>query len=339
MIQVEKILSGDKLALARLITQIENQTEEGMKALDELFPYTGQAHLIGITGSPGSGKSSLVNQVVKNLRIRTESQSGRIAVIAVDPTSPFSGGALLGDRVRMRELMSDPSVFIRSMASRGALGGLAHTTGMVAQVLDAAGFNTIIIETVGAGQTEVEIANLAHTVVVVEAPGMGDDIQAIKAGILETADILVVNKSDLSGAENTTRSLRSMLELARPDILKTFHHGPDFSEEGSEFQQTEEPSTWVPPVLQTIAIQGIGIDRLLDEIAHHKDYLVQSQEIERINRERLKKEINRMVKERLYSRWQQNISAAARSEVMKQLEDRIISPQQAVLILLDEKNS
>ena len=174
---VEAVLKRDRLALARLITKIENQSPEGLVALDKLFSYTGKAHLIGVTGSPGSGKSSLVNQLVMNLRKGSSTgDPARVAVVAVDPTSPFSGGALLGDRVRMRDLMSDPDVFIRSMASRGALGGLAHTTAAVVQVLDAAGYDSIVIETVGAGQTEVDIARLAHTVVVVEAPGMGDDI-------------------------------------------------------------------------------------------------------------------------------------------------------------------
>ena len=182
------VLSGNRLQLARLISAIEDRTPEGIKTLDELFQYTGKAHLIGITGSPGSGKSTLVNQLVQEFRKPHNGEKPlTVAVVAVDPTSPFSGGAILGDRVRMRDLSGDPGVFIRSMASRGAIGGLSRTTAAVVQALDAAGYDLIVIETVGAGQTEVEIASLAQTTLVVESAGMGDDIQAIKAGILEIA--------------------------------------------------------------------------------------------------------------------------------------------------------
>ena len=203
----DEVLAGERLALARLLTLVENDTPKGRAALDYLYPHTGRAHLIGITGSPGTGKSSLVNQLAKSFR---SAGVEKVAVIAVDPSSPFTGGALLGDRVRMRDLSGDPGVFIRSMASRGALGGLARSTASATQVLDAAGFEIILIETVGAGQSEIDIARLAHTVLVVEAPGLGDDIQAIKAGILEIADIMVVNKCDLPGAEQTARALKEI---------------------------------------------------------------------------------------------------------------------------------
>ena len=190
------VLDGQRLALARLLTQVENDTPEGREALNELFPHTGKAHLVGVTGAPGTGKSSLVSQLVRAFRQQQDDKDPvQVAVVAVDPTSPFTGGALLGDRVRMRDLSGDPGVFIRSMASRGALGGLAQRTAAVVQVLDAGGFDVIFIETVGAGQSEVDIARLALTTLVVEAPGTGDDIQASKAGILEIADILVVNKA------------------------------------------------------------------------------------------------------------------------------------------------
>ncbi|MBE0695833.1 MAG: methylmalonyl Co-A mutase-associated GTPase MeaB, partial [Anaerolineaceae bacterium] len=169
---IDGILAGERLALARLLTLVENDTPKGRAALNGLFPYTGKAHLIGITGSPGTGKSSLVNQIAKAFRVDGVE---KVAIIAVDPSSPFTGGALLGDRIRMRDLSGDPGVFIRSMASRGALGGLSRATASVVEVLDAAGYEIILIETVGAGQSEVDIARLAHTVVVVEAPGLGDD--------------------------------------------------------------------------------------------------------------------------------------------------------------------
>ena len=195
----QAVLNGDRLALSRLLTQVENDAPEGRAALVELFPHTGKAHLIGVTGAPGTGKSSLVNQLALYYR-KTENK--RVAIVAVDPSSPFTGGAVLGDRVRMRDLAGDTGVFIRSMATRGSLGGLAQSTANMVQVFDAAGFDVIIIETVGAGQSEVDVARLAHTTLVVEAPGLGDDIQAIKAGILEIADILVVNKADRPGVEN-----------------------------------------------------------------------------------------------------------------------------------------
>jgi LAO/AO transport system kinase len=209
----DSILEGNRLSLSRLLTQVENNSPAGRAALAELFPHTGKAHLIGVTGAPGTGKSSLVNQLTLYYR---KQKNKKVAIIAVDPSSPFTGGAVLGDRVRMRDLSGDNGVFIRSMASRGSVGGLAHTTAALVQVFDAAGYDIIIIETVGAGQSEVDIARLAHTTIVVEAPGLGDEIQAIKAGILEIADVLVVNKADRPGVENTERALRSTLELAHP---------------------------------------------------------------------------------------------------------------------------
>ena len=199
MISSDAIRRGDRLAISRFLTEVENNTEIGRVLMEQLFPLTGRAYLLGITGAPGTGKSSLVNELVVHMR---KTLKLRMAIVAVDPTSPFSGGALLGDRIRMHDLYGDEGVFIRSMASRGAIGGLALRTAAVVSALDAAGFELIIIETVGAGQTEVDISRLAHTVVVVEAPGLGDEIQAIKAGILEIADILVVNKADLPGADN-----------------------------------------------------------------------------------------------------------------------------------------
>src|SRR5690349_20800141 len=216
------ILDGNRLALARLLTQVENDSPEGRIALAELFPHTGKAHLIGVTGAPGTGKSSLVNQLALYYR---KNENKKLAIIAVDPSSPFTGGAVLGDRVRMRDLAGDNGIFIRSMASRGSVGGIAQTTAAIVQVFDAAGFDIVIIETVGAGQSEVDVARLAHTTLVVEAPGMGDEIQAIKAGILEIADILVVNKGDRPGVENTEKALKSMLDLAHPSERVFQHHG------------------------------------------------------------------------------------------------------------------
>ena len=220
------ILNGDRLALARTLSQVENGTPAGLAALNTLFAHTGRAHLVGVTGAPGTGKSSLVNQLARHYRQPPDGQAPRrVAVVAVDPSSPFTGGAILGDRIRMRDLAGDPGVFIRSMASRGSLGGIAAATAAMVQVFDAAGFEIILIETVGVGQAEVDIARLAHTTLVVEAPGLGDDIQAIKAGILEIADVLVVNKADHPGVDSTERALRGMLELAHPVPHRFSHHG------------------------------------------------------------------------------------------------------------------
>ena len=246
MIDITPILSGKRLALSRLLTQIENDTAEGGEALNKLFPHTGKAHLIGVTGAPGTGKSSLVNRLAYFYRHPPEDQqSKRVAVVAVDPSSPFTGGAVLGDRVRMKDLAGDPGVFIRSMASRGSLGGLAKATAGIVQAFDAAGFEVILIETVGAGQAEVDIARLAHTTLVIEAPGLGDDIQAIKAGILEIADILVINKADRPGVENTERALKGMLNLAHP-VQRVFQHHGQLMEAQPAVSPDDDAEIWLP---------------------------------------------------------------------------------------------
>src|SRR5262245_24844619 len=219
--QSAAILNGNRLALARAISAVEDETPAAPALLAALHPHTGRAQIIGITGAPGAGKSTLVTALTQRYR-----QTGRsVAIVAVDPTSPFSGGALLGDRVRMRALSGDPGIFVRSMATRGRLGGLSKTTGNVVTLLDAAGFDRILVETVGVGQAEAEIAGTAHTTVVVEAPGFGDEVQAIKAGILEIADLLVVNKADTPGVERTVKALEMMLELRYGGQQPQRHHG------------------------------------------------------------------------------------------------------------------
>jgi LAO/AO transport system kinase len=247
---VTEALDGNHLALARLISVIEDDGAEARSALTALYPHTGQAHLIGVTGPPGSGKSTLVNAFTKALRARGIT----VGIIAVDPTSPFTGGALLGDRVRMRDLAGDPGVFIRSMATRGSLGGLAQATNDVVKVLDAASFQMVLIETVGAGQSEVEIARTAQTTVVLEAPGMGDEVQALKAGLMEIADILVVNKADRPGAARTARALEMAINRSLPS----------------------DDTIWHPPILQTVALDGSGVPEVLQAIAAHRDYLCAS---------------------------------------------------------------
>jgi LAO/AO transport system kinase len=318
------LLEGNRLALARLLTQVENNSEEGNRALDELFPYTGKAHLVGVTGAPGTGKSSLVNQLV--LHARKDASSGtppRVAVVAVDPSSPFTGGAILGDRVRMRDLAGDPGVFIRSMASRGRLGGLALATSNFVQVLDAAGFELVFIETVGAGQAEVDIARLAHTTLVIEAPGLGDEIQAIKAGILEVADILVVNKADRPGAENTERALRGMLELGHPSARWSGHHA-------GSLVVKEEKNTWSLPIVRTVATEGKGVEELSSAIQQHRLYLQQSGTFTQRERLRLQAELEAMVQADLVRRWQAKLPPQEYQEVLERLVQRQVSPQQAV---------
>lgn len=244
---VTEALNGNRYALARLISQVEDDGVDARAALTTLYPHTGTAHLVGVTGPPGSGKSTLVNEFAKELR----AQGITVGIIAVDPTSPFTGGALLGDRVRMRDLAGDPGVFIRSMATRGSLGGLAQATSDVIKVLDAAGFDMILVETVGAGQAEVDIASTTHTTVVLEAPGMGDEVQALKAGLMEIADILVVNKADHAGADRTARALEMVIDR----------------------KTSLNETTWRPPILKTIALDGTGVPQVLGAIKNHYEHL------------------------------------------------------------------
>ncbi len=331
---IASLRGGDKLSLSRVLTQVENNTSAGQEAMDGLFPYTGSAHLIGITGAPGTGKSTLVNSLAMNLRKRQDSP--KIAIIAVDPSSPYTGGALLGDRVRMRDLAGDSDIFIRSMASRGALGGLAHTTTAFSQVLDAAGYTIILIETVGAGQSEVEIAGLAHTVIVVEAPGLGDEIQAIKAGILEIADILVVNKSDKPGAENSKRALQAMLEMTRgagynPPARK---HLFSVSQDTNPIETDDIDPEWVTPVISTIATESKGMEELLKAIEDHHAYLKRSTLWERRDKENLALELEGLIRDALSKQWAKNIPSDLIQQVIQEMHERKLAPHAAVTRLL-----
>ena len=337
MSDIQDILSGSRLALTRVLSEIENNSQKGKRALNELFPHTVKAYLIGVTGAPGTGKSTLVNRLAYFFRHPpADVEPKSVAIVAVDPSSPFSGGALLGDRVRMRDLVGDPGVFVRSMASRGSLGGLAHTTSGLVQAFDAAGYEIIIVETVGAGQAEVDIVHLAHTTIVIDVPGLGDDIQAIKAGILEIADILVVNKADRPGAENTARALRGMLELATPSSQRWVQHHaqimaltppPDLPDEGD--------NAWEPPIVQTIATDGTGIPQLAEKIAEHQTYLKTSGGLVHKEHIRLKTELNNLLQATLVSRWSESISKESYQHTLEKLVTREISPQQAVQILTD----
>ncbi len=247
---IARLRGGDRRALARAISYVEQGGPTARALLAEAFPHTGAAQIVGVTGPPGAGKSTLVTLLAQAWRARGLS----VGIIAVDPSSPFTGGAVLGDRIRMQALGGDPGVFIRSMASRGRLGGLARATADAATLLDAAGFQLVLIETVGAGQGEVEIAGAAHTTIVVEVPGMGDDVQSIKAGMLEIADLFVVNKADREGADRTVRQLQAMLHLG-------------------EYR----PDAWEPPVLTAVATAGEGGDAIIDAVARHAAHLRQGE--------------------------------------------------------------
>ncbi len=338
----QAVLNGDRLALARLLTQVENNAPDGRIALTELFPHTGKAHLIGVTGAPGTGKSSLVNQLALHYR---KIQNKRVAIIAVDPSSPFTGGAVLGDRVRMRDLAGDPGVFIRSMATRGSLGGLAQSTAAMSQVFDAAGFDIVIIETVGAGQSEVDVARLAHTTLVVEAPGLGDDIQAIKAGILEIADILVINKSDRPGVENTEKALKSMLDLAHPAARVFQHHGQTMQ---TPFDQTQGKSApvqdsssapmWIPPIQRTVATEGKGIAELAESIARHVAHLTHSGDWALRERARLEVELDALIRETLVNQFMEDVSQVKYNAALEGIIQRKISPLEAVKSLMNGRS-
>jgi LAO/AO transport system kinase len=330
----QSILAGDRLALARLLTQVENDSPESRTALIELFPHTGKAHLIGVTGAPGTGKSSLVNQLALLYR---KTKEKRVAIIAVDPSSPFTGGAVLGDRVRMRDLSGDTGVFIRSMATRGSLGGLAQATANMAQVFDAAGFDIIIIETVGAGQSEVDVARLAHTTLVVEAPGLGDDIQAIKAGILEIADILVINKADRPGVENTEKSLKSMLDLAHPTEHIFRHHGSTMRTVAPKQDSSSAPM-WIPPIQRTVATEGKGIAELAESIARHVAHLTHSGDWAIRERARLEVELDALIRETLVNQFRKDVPQKQYDEVLEKIIQRNISPWEAVGMLLNERS-
>ncbi|MFW6082589.1 MAG: methylmalonyl Co-A mutase-associated GTPase MeaB [Chloroflexota bacterium] len=273
---VTKALNGNRLALARLISMIEDEHPGAKDALTALYHHTGRAHVVGVTGPPGSGKSTLVNVLAKEVR----AQHVTVGVVGVDPTSPFTGGALLGDRVRMRDLAGDPGVFIRSMATRGSLGGLAQATNNVVKVLDAAGFDKVIVETVGAGQSEVEIARTAHTTIVLEAPGLGDEVQALKAGLMEIADILVVNKADRPGATQTARALEMALRQ----------------------NASQKQDQWQPPIIQTIALDGSGVSDLLEAITTHRRHLCTTGLLAERERMRVESELLNLLQHRLLDR-------------------------------------
>lgn len=302
----DKVLAGDRRSLSRVLSWVENGNPEGRDALRELFAHTGKAHIVGITGPSGSGKSTLTGALAREYRKRGKT----LGIIAVDPTSPFSHGAILGDRIRMQDLTSDPGVFIRSMATRGALGGLAVTTNDAVSVMDASGMDVILVETVGAGQDEVEVADTAHTTIVVNIPGAGDDMQAIKAGILEIADILVINKADLPAADSVFKQLHIYTDLQR-------HSG------------------WDVPILKTVAHRDQGIEELLDAVEKHREYLGESGRLEEMRTHRARRQLLATAQSILL---EQVVTGANGTidELSERIASRELDPRTAAERLIDE---
>jgi len=309
---IERLLTGDRRAIARLITIIENDGAEAQEALATLYPHTGRAHIVGVTGAPGTGKSTLVNELAKVYRQRDRT----VGIIAVDPSSPFSGGALLGDRIRMRDLSGDPGIFIRSMATRGTLGGLARTTAHAINVLDAAGYQTILVETVGAGQAEVDIAKAAHTTIVVEAPGLGDEIQAFKAGITEIADIFVVNKADREGADRAVMALQMILDLDHSSHLSSQAPG------------------WRPPICKTIALHGEGVGAVVEAVGEHAAYLRKSGNLQRRERDRVERELRSIITQEMSSSFFERLDEAQFDSLVDSIIRREMDPYSAAVLLL-----
>jgi LAO/AO transport system kinase len=303
---VQGVLAGDRRSIAKAITMVENDTAEARRLIALIYPHTGKAHIIGLTGPGGSGKSTLIGKIVHEYRLKNET----VGVVAVDPTSPFSGGAFLGDRIRMQELSTDEGVFIRSMATRNYLGGIAKATKDAVKILDAAGKDVVIVETVGAGQSEVEIIKVAQTILVIHAPGLGDEIQAIKAGLMEIADIFVVNKADRENADKTVMDIQAILQLNNTAVA------------------------WNPPIIKTIALTGEGVPQLLEKIEEHKHCLESEAEDKRVL-ERAEAELFEAIKERVTSSLIEELKRKGEfDELLQKIMRREIDPASAAKNLL-----
>jgi LAO/AO transport system kinase len=327
----DRVEAGDVRAAARLMRDLDDGIASAREVLRRLFPRTGHAYVVGLTGPPGAGKSSLTDRLIGHLR-RTGQDVG---VVAVDPTSPFTGGAILGDRVRMQDHALDPGVFIRSLATRGHLGGLSRATADVVTVMDAMGKDVVLVETVGVGQDEVEVAELAHTVVVVAIPGMGDDVQAIKAGVLEIADVFAVNKADREGSDRTVKDLQLMLELRRTTATRVvLDHDARHQMQRTGAEDPHESGWWEPPIVKTVATSGEGVSDLAQAVEAHRRHLETTGEKARREVARARATFVTMLRERLL---RGALSRLAREEGhLDEIAQRIASRQADPYALADE---
>jgi LAO/AO transport system kinase len=312
MSRVDELLAGARAGriadIARLVSIVENEEPEAADVVRATYAHTGRAMLIGFTGPPGTGKSTLVSALTAAYR----KTAARVAVVAVDPSSPYTGGAILGDRIRMRDLYLDAGVFIRSMANRGNSGGLARATRRVVSLLDALGFDVVLVETVGVGQQEIDVVRVVDTVCLLTIPGAGDDIQAIKAGIMEIADVLVVNKADRPGADQAARDLTQMLTLGSPRL------------------------DWRTPVVKTSAMEGKGIEELIDAIKKHRTWAEQSGEARKRNVEAMRSEVQTLLRDRVLRDMAARLSSQRVDDVVLQVVDKTLDPYGAVDALLRE---
>ncbi|WP_048151543.1 methylmalonyl Co-A mutase-associated GTPase MeaB [Palaeococcus ferrophilus] len=308
---VERMLKGDKRAVARLITLVENDEEKAREVVRRIYKHTGKAYIVGITGPPGAGKSTLLDKLIREAR----KEGLVVGVIAIDPTSPFTGGALLGDRIRMQRHSTDPGVFIRSMATRGSLGGLAKATNDAIKVLDAYGCDVIFVETVGVGQIEIDIVKTADTVVLATVPGLGDDVQAIKAGLMEIADVFVVNKADKEGAEGAIFELELTLDLEK---------------------ERWEKRGWRPPIVATVALTNKGIPELWEAIKKHRAFLEESGKIREKRLMRAEEEVKTIISDSISARISRQLREGELSQLVGMIAERSLDPYSAAELIMEK---